>query len=226
MEKISTLIIIALILYILLQIKKMSRRRNKRNSYYKKPFFRDYYNQDPYQNNYQYQESYQQQYQQPEPEVNKAPEHEDKKEEPYDYSYMPYQKRMLLTKTEYAFYVVLMKECNKRKLLVCPKVRLEDIVYVTDKEHPLKYRGYVKARHVDFIVTDIRLNTLAGIELDDPSHNNFKAAKTDRFKTELFKTINVPLIRIKTGTEYATQLAVVFDQLNLNTNTTMTKNAP
>jgi hypothetical protein len=105
-------------------------------------------------------------------------------------------------------------------------MRLEDLVIITDKEHPLKYRGYVKSRHVDFVITDLRLNAVAAIELDDPSHNNMKVAKIDRFKNELFKTINVPLIRIKTGTEYATQLAVVFDQLNLNTNTTMAKNAP
>lgn len=154
------------------------------------------------------------------------PEPEEKKEEPFDYSYMPYKKRLLLTKTEYAFYTVLIKECYKRKLLVCPKVRLEDLVYVTDKEHPFKYRGYVKSRHVDFVITDIRLNALAAIELDDPSHETYKAAKTDRFKNELFKKINVPLVRIKTGTDYITQITIIFDNLNFNTNTTMAKTQP
>ena len=159
----------------------------------------------------------------PEPQ---QPEPEEKKEEPFDYSYMPYKKRLILTKTEYAFYTVLVKECYKRKLLVCPKVRLEDLVYVTDKEHPLRYRGYVKSRHVDFVITDIRLNALAAIELDDPSHDTYKAAKTDRFKNELFKTINVPLIRVKTGTDYITQITIIFDNLNFNTNTTMAKTQP
>ena len=39
--------------------------------------------------------------------------------------------------------------------------------------------------------------------------------KTDKFKNELFKTIGVPLIRIKVGTDYAMQLNAVFNHLNL-----------
>lgn len=133
----------------------------------------------------------------------------------FDYSYMPYKKANLLTKTEYAFFFTLIKECNKRKIMVCPKVRLEDVAYVTDKTNRLKYRGYVKSRHIDFILVNMRCEILAGVELDDPSHDTEKAAKTDKFKNELFKTIEVPLIRIKVGTDYATQLNAVFNRLNL-----------
>ena len=57
----------------------------------------------------------------------------------YDFSYMPYKKADLLTKTEYTFLIPLSKECNKRKLLICPKVRLEDIAYVTDTKNKQKY---------------------------------------------------------------------------------------
>ena len=133
----------------------------------------------------------------------------------FDYSYMPYKKANLLTKTEYAFFFTLMQECRKRKIMVCPKVRLEDVAYVTDKNNRLKYRGYVKSRHIDFILVNMRCEILAGVELDDPSHDNAKAAKTDKFKNELFKTIEVPLIRIRVGTDYATQLNEVFNRLNL-----------
>ena len=34
-------------------------------------------------------------------------------------------------------------------------------------------------------------------------------------KNELFKTIEVPLIRIRVGTDYATELNAIFNQLNL-----------
>ncbi len=149
-----------------------------------------------------------------EPEQNKEQKDESYSSD-FDYSYMPYKKANLLTKTEYAFFFALMKECNKRKIMVCPKVRLEDVAYVTDKNNRLKYRGYVKSRHIDFILVTMRCEILAGVELDDPSHDNEKAAKTDRFKNELFKTIEVPLIRIKVGTDYATELNTVFNQLNL-----------
>ena len=84
-------------------------------------------------------------------------------------SYMPYKKRKLLTYTEYNFYKIMKKACDEKNLLICPKVRLEDFIDVTDKKNRMKYRGYIKSRHVDFIITDSKLNLLCGIELDDPS---------------------------------------------------------
>lgn len=223
------IIILALVLEICAnKLKKKKAYHKRKNSNKKKNIFSDLFKTNPSYNETEYNYTptpETPQPEQPQPEA-PQPEPEEKKEEPFDFSYMPYKKRLLLTKTEYAFYTVLVKECYKRKLLVCPKVRLEDLVYITDKEHPFKYRGYVKSRHVDFVITDIRLNALAAIELDDPSHNTYKAAKTDRFKNELFKTINTPLIRIKTGTDYLTQITVVFDNLNFNANTTMSKTQP
>lgn len=69
----------------------------------------------------------------------------------------------------------------------------------------------------------MRCEILAGVELDDPSHDNEKAAKTDKFKNELFKTIEVPLIRIRVGTDYATELNTVFNRLNLTGINTQTE---
>lgn len=133
----------------------------------------------------------------------------------YDYSYMPYRKAKLLTKTEYAFFVTLVRESLKRQLLVCPKVRLEDIAYVTTRQNRNKYRGYIKSRHIDFVLINAQSETIAAIELDDPSHDTAAAAQTDHFKNELFKTIGVPLIRIRVGTDYRTQINVAFDNLNI-----------
>ena len=70
------------------------------------------------------------------------------------YSYMPYEKCSLLTNTEQRFYSILLNEARKRNLQVCPKVRLEDIICVTDTENKNKYRGYIKSRHVDFVLID------------------------------------------------------------------------
>ena len=128
-------------------------------------------------------------------------------------NYMPYAKGHLLTKTEQAFYITLVREALKRRLLVCPKVRLEDIIYVTDKQNRNKYRGYIKSRHVDFVLLDSNCETVAAIELDDPSHNTKKAAKADNFKNELFYTVKIPLIRICTGTDYITEINYAFDTL-------------
>ena len=119
-------------------------------------------------------------------------------EEPITTIY-PYRKTDLLTKTEYGFYKVLKEECDKRNFLICPKVRMEDFLDVTCKDEQLKYRGYIKSRHIDFIICNQDLKILCGIELDDPSHYTQKAQKTDTFKNDVFKEIGLPLYRIKTG---------------------------
>ena len=131
----------------------------------------------------------------------------------FDYSYMPYTRRNLLTKTEHLFYTTLIEECRDRGLLVCPKVRLEDLVYVTDKENRAKYRGYVKSRHVDFVLTDEALQPIAAIELDDPSHDHYLAMQIDEFKDRLFETIGLPLFRVPTGVDYEEALEEIFEAL-------------
>ena len=123
----------------------------------------------------------------------------------------PYKKTNLLTKTEYIFYKILKEECDKRHFLICPKVRMEDFLDVTCKNEQLKYRGYIKSRHIDFMICDQDLNILCGIELDDPSHYTQKAQKADAFKNDVFKGIGLPLYRIKTGHgSYREQLEAAF----------------
>lgn len=112
-------------------------------------------------------------------------------------NYYPYKKKMLLTKTEYAFYNILKMKCDKNNILICPKIRMEDFLEVTDKQNKLKYRGYIKSRHIDFMLCDSKLHLLAGIELDDKSHNEKEAAAIDHFKDRVFQTINIPLFRVK-----------------------------
>lgn len=108
----------------------------------------------------------------------------------------PYEKKMLLTAAEYRFYRILKERCDHYHLLICPKVRMEDFLYVTDRRNVNKYRGYIKSRHIDFILCDRDLHMLAGLELDDASHEARAAAKTDALKNNIFKKIGVLLYRI------------------------------
>lgn len=111
----------------------------------------------------------------------------------------PYAKKMLLTKTEYAFYNILKRKCDENNLLICPKVRMEDFLNVTDRKNVLKYRGYIRSRHIDFMICDDKLRLLAGLELDDSSHQNKDVATVDEFKNKVFETIQMPLFRVKTS---------------------------
>lgn len=120
--------------------------------------------------------------------------------------YYPYRRKYLLTKTEYRFYKELRGVCDKKNIIICPKVRLEDFIDVTCAEERAKYRGYIKSRHVDFILCDNDLNILAAIELDDYSHNSESAIRIDEFKDNLFKQIGIPLNRIKVTSDYKQQI--------------------
>lgn len=130
-------------------------------------------------------------------------------------SYYPYISRYLLTKTEYQFYKKLRNYTDCRQILVCPKVRLEDFIETVDRQNRLKYRGYIKSRHVDFLLCDNDLHILCGLELDDSSHNRQKAQKTDNFKDNLFKAINIPLYRIKVENDYDREIIAIMKALGL-----------
>lgn len=119
---------------------------------------------------------------------------------------LPYKQKPLLTKTEYSFYKVLKFECDKHNIIICPKVRMEDFLSITDKTKYQKWRGHVKSRHIDFMLCDNNLNLLAGLELDDKSHDSYSAKETDNFKNNVFKSINLPLFRIKTNSNYKEEI--------------------
>lgn len=114
----------------------------------------------------------------------------------------PYKAKLLLTKSEYTFFKTLQKILDNDKYIICPKVRLEDFIDVTDKQEIFKYRGYIKSRHVDFLICDNNLHILFAIELDDKTHNSEKAKNTDEFKNKLFEKIGIKLYRIKTEDNY------------------------
>lgn len=119
----------------------------------------------------------------------------------------PYKQKYLLTKTEYKFYKTLKTICDKQQIIICPKVRLEDFVEVISKDNKQKYRGYIKSRHIDFLLCDTNLYIKVAIELDDKTHNTNKAQKTDELKNNIFKTINIPLYRIKVSEQdYETKI--------------------
>lgn len=127
----------------------------------------------------------------------------------------PYKQKLLLTKTEYKFYKILKELCDQKQLIVCPKVRLEDFIEVTQSENKQKYRGYIKSRHIDFLLCDTKLYIKAGVELDDTSHNSNRAKETDELKNNIFKAINIPLYRVKTNSQdYTTEINNIISKLN------------
>lgn len=127
-----------------------------------------------------------------------------------------FEKKNLLTKAEYYFWKKLKLKCDEHEVLICPKVRMEDLVNVKceDQKTKQRYRGYIKSRHIDYILCDKDLNIIAGIELDDNSHTNKNVKKVDDLKNDVFAAIGVPLIRVKAsgGKKYDETLEKLFSQ--------------
>lgn len=95
------------------------------------------------------------------------------------------------------------------------KVRLEDIVRVKKaiKGQALwQLRGRVKSRHVDYLITDVDGVPKAAIELDGSSHNK-EALNADMLKDGIFEAVGLPLIRVRTGTNYSQAARRILSQI-------------
>lgn len=123
----------------------------------------------------------------------------------YENKPLPYTLRPLLTDTEYKFFRYLQVCCDAYHIYVCPKVRMEDFISINthNKKELFRYRGYIKSRHIDFLLCNSNMKIICAIELDDPSHNTVKANKVDKFKNDVYKTIGLTFFRVKTRIDYS-----------------------
>lgn len=132
-------------------------------------------------------------------------------------NYSNYHKKMLLTKTEYSFFMKIRPSLQEKNLFLYPKIRLEDFIEATgEKKEKQSLRGRIKSRHIDFLVCDDKLHIKAAIELDDKSHSGENAQKVDQFKNDLFRSINIPLIRIQVKPDYTNDIALILSTLQIS----------
>lgn len=115
-----------------------------------------------------------------------------KKKQEYKY----YFKKSVMTDREKIFYHKLLFAVGD-KYLVFPQIHLSSIFsqYVKGQSFSAAFKK-VNSISVDYIIVDkVTLDTLLAIELDDKTHNSKKAYDKDIEKDNLFKSINLPLIR-------------------------------
>lgn len=110
---------------------------------------------------------------------------------------MPYElNSSILTNRELEFYKKLKPAADELNLVICPKVRLADIVSVQKGEKERnKYFNKIQAKHIDFVLCDSDMKFKVLVELDDSTHNRADRRQSDEFKNELFKQVQLPLIR-------------------------------
>lgn len=120
-----------------------------------------------------------------------------------DYSSLYEKKEFLLTSKEYTFYKLLKPICNRYNLSVNCQVSLYEIV-------KLKTRNYIdfnriRAKTIDYVITDANCKIKLCIELDDSTHIKEGRQKRDKFLNELFNALNIKFLQIPAQRYYKPQ---------------------
>ena len=121
--------------------------------------------------------------------------------EQIDYT-VSYQKKYLLTKNEWYEYKKLKQYADQSNLIICPKVRLLDIIEPRKGEGSyMSLLGKVQSKHVDFLVCDQNLHILGVLELDDNSHNETERKERDEFVNQILQSVGYKVLHTRGITE-------------------------
>lgn len=118
-----------------------------------------------------------------------------------DYSILYSKKEYLLTKSELKFYKLLKSIVDKNNLNLFCQVSLYELV----KSNKYKDFNKIKAKTIDYVITDTNCKIKLCIELDDPTHIKQDRIERDKFIDELFKQLNINLVRIPVQNWYDMQ---------------------
>lgn len=109
-----------------------------------------------------------------------------------------YQARQLFTKNEWQNYKKLREIAEVKKYVICPKVRLLDIIEPKKGEKKYKTLFYkIQAKHVDFVICDKDMYIKAIIELDDNSHDHKDRKARDEFVDLILHSVGYKVIHTR-----------------------------
>ena len=119
---------------------------------------------------------------------------------------LPYcQRDDFLSAAELSFYRVLTLGLDG-SYLVCPKVNLADIFFVSGSHKKQSYRNKIDRKHVDFLLCDpTSMTPVLGVELDDASHARRDRQDRDQFVDQVFKAAGLPLLHVRAAAGYSPQ---------------------
>lgn len=112
-----------------------------------------------------------------------------------------YQAKYLLSKNEWYQYKKLKELTDAKGFVICPKVRLLDIIEPRKGERKYKTLFYkIQAKHIDFLICDEDMHIKAIIELDDNSHNSQERKERDIFVDTVLKSVGYKVVHAKSIT--------------------------
>lgn len=118
-----------------------------------------------------------------------------------NYSTLYEKKEYILTQDELKFYKLLKYVTDKNNLLIFTQVSLYEIV----KNKEYTDFNKIKSKSIDFVITDINTKIKLCIELDDQTHIRKDRQQRDIFINELFKQLDIKLIRVPVQRYYNMQ---------------------
>ena len=106
-----------------------------------------------------------------------------------------YQAKYLLTKNEWAQYKKLKVIADEKGYVICPKVRLLDIIEPQKGHEKYKTLMYkIQAKHVDFVICDKDMHIKVIIEFDDSSHDKKDRKERDEFVDLILQSVGYKVI--------------------------------
>jgi very-short-patch-repair endonuclease len=116
---------------------------------------------------------------------------------------LPYFSReFLLSRGESVFYHAL-RRALPGQLMICPKVRLSDVINCSAEGWKAGFGGRISQKHVDFVLADPDTTAIAlVIELDDRTHQKRDRFERDTFVDRALAAAGVPILRITCAASY------------------------
>lgn len=106
-----------------------------------------------------------------------------------------YQKKYLFTKNEWYAHKRLVELAKEKNLVICPKVRLLDIIEPRSGEkNYMSLMGKIQSKHVDFVICDSSMRILGVVELDDNSHKLKDRQDRDEFVNEILTSVGYKVV--------------------------------
>jgi len=110
-----------------------------------------------------------------------------------------------LSEAEASFFHIL-KTMAGDHLVICPKVSLGDIFYVSRPDVNLPYYNKINRKHLDFLLCNPKtLKPVLAIELDDASHMRIDRMERDEFVDQVFIAAGLPLVHVPVQQAYNIQ---------------------
>lgn len=123
-------------------------------------------------------------------------------------------KRYIISLNELNFFKELQKLIDIMDLNLLTQVSLYNLIETKYKHYNYADFNKIKSKSIDFVVADKKsCRARLCIELDDTTHKIKKRKERDNFINELFKEMNIKLLRIKVSNDYKNDIEIIKQEI-------------